>query len=472
MMIGGRTVIAALAGAFALAGATLAQDVPPEGPASPPSSPAPTLSRAPDGGLRIENASLEDALRLAQGWIENGQTALAEQLLAQLAPIWPEEPRIPFLRGLAAKAEGDDRAAVRWFREALDLEPDADRARYELALAYHRLEDWDQAAFHYRFVLGSDAPDPVKVDVATRLIAISDQRRWTASFEAALAPSTNINVAPSDAVIDPIFGAENPATLTGDSTAQSGTGVHAAGALARQIPLAMFDGPRRRVRAQLGVAGALTDYDDNRFDDASASLLAGVTMRRGTGAWGGDVRAIRRWYGGDEYEDAVIGRVSHDRRIAAPLSLRLELSAADRDNLVRDDMDGLHTRGAGRLRLALSGASFLYAEASASRFDTDANATSFWDGGLTLGAYRDFRRGWSVDVAPGFTQREYDGPDPFFQTTREDTRWSLAASVLRRDIQVMGFAPFVRYRYTRNDSTLKLHEFEQHAAEFGFTGVF
>ncbi len=457
---------AALACACLLAGAAAAQDAPPA--ASPP----PSLGRAPDGALRLENVSLEDALRLAQGWIDAGQPQLAEQLLAQIAEVWPADARIPFLRGLAARARGDERAAVAHFRAALDLDPDGDRARYELAKSYAALEDWDQAAFHFRFVLGSDAPEPVRRDVAARLIAIADQRRWTASFEAALAPSSNINVAPSDAAIDPIFGSDNPAELTGDSTAQSGLGGRLAGSVSRQIPLPSLDSPRRRVRAQIGASGALTDYDQVAFDDASAAAFAGVAVRRGTGAIGGDVRAVRRWYGGEVYEDAAIARVYVERRIASPLSLRLELSAAERDNQTRDDYDGTHARGGGRIRLSLSASSFLSAEVAASRFDTFARATSYWDGGLALAGYKDFRGGLSTEIAPSFLWRKHDGPDPFFRKTREDARWSIAASLIKRDAQVFGFAPFARYRYTRNDSTLELYEYDQHAAELGLTGVF
>jgi hypothetical protein len=445
-------------------------------PAAPPSStappPAPTLTQSPDGSLRIDNASLEDALRLAQGWIDDEQPALAEQLLGQVGPIWPDDARIPFLRGLAARAQGDGRAAVDHFRAALDLDPDADRARYELANTYTDLRNWDQATFHYRFVLGSDAPDPVKVDVASRIIAISDRRRWTASFEAALAPSTNINVAPSDAVIDPIFNADNPAVLTGESTAQSGLGVRAAGGAVRQLALTRWDGPNRRVRAQVGASASVTDYDDARFDDAAASLVAGATLRQGRSVIGTDVRTIRRWYGGEAYEDAVVARLFHDRRIAAPLALRLEASVAERDNQVRDDQDGEHYRASGRLQLNVSGSSLVYAEASGSRFDTSARATSFWEGGLAVGVYKDFRQGWSVDLSPSYLRREHDGPDPFFLRTQDDSRWSLAGSVIKRDFELFGFAPFARYRYTTNDSTLKLHAFEQHSAEFGFTGVF
>jgi hypothetical protein len=68
---------------------------------------------------------------------------------------------------------------------------------------------------------------------------------------------------------------------------------------------------------------------------------------------------VRRWYAGDPYEDAVIAALPLERRMAAPLSLGLEVSAAARDNIQREDYDGTHYRAVGRMRLSLSGAAFL-----------------------------------------------------------------------------------------------------------------
>ncbi len=88
-------VAAACAVVVAYAAPSVAQA--PEAP-SPPA--AATITRAPDGSVRIDNASLDDALQLSQLWIEQGQFQLAEQLLAQLSPVWPEDARIPMLRGM------------------------------------------------------------------------------------------------------------------------------------------------------------------------------------------------------------------------------------------------------------------------------------------------------------------------------------------------------------------------------------
>jgi hypothetical protein len=187
---------------------------------------------------------------------------------------------------------------------------------------------------------------------------------------------------------------------------------------------------------------------------------------------GGDLRAIRRWYGGELYEDAAIARVYLERRVASPLWLRLEVSGAERDNLQRDDYDGFQTSGAVRLRWSLASSAFLSAEADVTRFDTAFASTSYWHAGSTLSAYKDFRGGWSFELSPRYARHENDGPDPFFLKTREDERWSFDGAVIRRDLAVFGFAPFVRYRYTGNDSTLKLYDYEQHAAEVGVTGVF
>src|SRR5262249_42473178 len=125
--------------------------------ASAQTSPEPSVSRGADGKVRIENASREDALRLAGTWLNQGEPVRAEQLLAQITPVWPKDARIPFLRGLAARARGDERAAAAFFRAALALDPSADRARYELAKSDMALGKWDQAQFQLRFVLGSDA---------------------------------------------------------------------------------------------------------------------------------------------------------------------------------------------------------------------------------------------------------------------------------------------------------------------------
>jgi hypothetical protein len=87
--------LAALTLAAALGSITPATAQPLDQKTNPTPAPSFAVSQTADGALQIDNASVDDALRLAQNWIENNQPELAEQLLSQLAPCGAGTPEIP-----------------------------------------------------------------------------------------------------------------------------------------------------------------------------------------------------------------------------------------------------------------------------------------------------------------------------------------------------------------------------------------
>jgi len=110
-------------------------------------------------------------LVVAAGIFASSPTALAQDADAEAA-----RAQALFEEGLALADRGRWPAAEDELRDALELQPDDDRARYQLARTLTELGQVTEAARHLRAIVHSGAPDPIIREAATELLVETEPR--------------------------------------------------------------------------------------------------------------------------------------------------------------------------------------------------------------------------------------------------------------------------------------------------------
>lgn len=375
----------------------------------------PAIESQPDGALKISGATIEQALEISIRWLEAGRADLAKPLLAQLTLHWPNDARIPLLLGRAERALGNERDAANAFARALTLYPDSPVARYELAQSLLLLKEWDRSAYNYRFLIAEQTPPQIRDQVARALSYIEDNREWRFNADVSLEPSDNINSAPADPEIDPIFGSGTGAILTQESVAKPGVGVRGRLGVMRYVPLRAFDGPDRRLRFLVGASASGVDQSDDRFDDLNAALIVGLSLRHERNTFGVTGSFHKRWFGGEEYEDISALGLSFSRILDGPLIASVNLSAADRNNRALAALDGTYLTGEAQLRWQIGLTQSLNFSLAGGNMDAEARSQSFDETTLGLTYSQTLESGFDLTLGAAFGQREYRGPDVFFR---------------------------------------------------------
>lgn len=140
-------------------------------------------------------------------------------------PAPPDESEALFTQGMEALEDDRPLSAKRAFQSILSRQPGLHRARLELALAYYRALDYEEARKHAQEVLDDpQTPPEVRVTVLAFLAQLQkDQEAFLVrhsfkpSIGLGLMYDSNVNVGPGSDIIDEIPGA----ILTPDSVVRS-----------------------------------------------------------------------------------------------------------------------------------------------------------------------------------------------------------------------------------------------------------
>ena len=136
---------------------------------------------------------LSAELDVAKALIQGGDAIAAQSTLERALAVDPRNIEVLFLLGLSASMTADYDAAVSWFRQALVLAPKATRIRLELARAFYRKRDYDNAFRQFQFARAGNPPVGVIASIDRYLSAIRREKSWSYTISFALAPDTNIN---------------------------------------------------------------------------------------------------------------------------------------------------------------------------------------------------------------------------------------------------------------------------------------
>ncbi|MFN6982366.1 MAG: surface lipoprotein assembly modifier [Brevundimonas sp.] len=367
-----------------------------------------------------------------------------------------------YRKGLMLADLGRYEEAALALRALLNEKPDALAARLELARMLAALGLENEARRELRQAQAAGIPPDAAPMVQQFAAALRSPQRFGGSVEWSLAPDSNINRATQARTLDTIIA---PLTLSDDARAQSGLGVKTAGQAFAKLPLS----PSLSLLPR--VAGLANLYGDDRFNDVSASALVGIEWHGRKDRFSPSIGETRRWFGGEAYAKTRTVAVDWVRMVDARSQIVTSASAGAATYDQNSLQDGWLYDASVAYERAVTSASGLTLNASATRQTAEDPGYATWAGGITVGGWRDMRWG-TVFVSTGLRRTVGDARLFLFPERREEWLVTAKAGVTFRTLTVAKLAPVVRATLEENDSTVGIYDYSRIAMEVGFTRVF
>ncbi|MBI1180953.1 MAG: DUF560 domain-containing protein [Alphaproteobacteria bacterium] len=404
-----------------------------------------------------------EVIEVAKRLIVAGQTDPARRLLERVKDKAPDPVDVKFLLGTIAVAEKRYADAVKIYRDILTDKPGLTRVRLELARALFLNKEDEAAEHHFHLVLATEPPGPVADNIHKFLDAIRARKTFRYSFSLAAAPDTNINVAPADERVD-LFGL--PFVLDRNARQKSGIGMVVSGGADYSPSL------NDRTKLETNVFVRHTEYSGSTFDDTLVSVAAGPSFRWPKTVISTQATGYYRWYGHRAYNRSVGGQVSWEQDVARRWRVSATASYQYVDYLINDQLDGPLYSLVSSATYGLSSRSFLRAIVAVDYERASARSLRNWDVRFGLGFYREFGWGIVAYLQPEITFNPYEGVQAAFGKRRNDREYRVGLSLLKRDINLWGFSPELRYTFVRNDSSISFYSYTRHRVEIGVSRKF
>ncbi|MDR2770219.1 MAG: surface lipoprotein assembly modifier [Rickettsiales bacterium] len=409
-----------------------------------------------------------ESLAIAQILLGGGDVESAEKIYA--ASLRSPDPEVvvesAFQIGNIAMARGDFESAIKYYYAIIKNNPAVARVRLELARAYFMNGDYQEAEFHFQFILAApDLPPEVAEKIGAFLALIRQRKNWTLDFSFGIVPDSNLNVASGrvEECVDTIFG---PFCRNLEEK-KSGVGLR----LNTEGNYYTRFSKRFGLRTTLGLSWL--DFPAGRFDEQSLNIASGPRYAFDRGEVSMQPTASLRWYGGRFYNSGYGLRMDTNWQLAdrlfagAGASIRRNIY----DGYAENVLGGYDAAVYLRPRYYLDDKSFLIGGIG---FDqTSAKAEVYGYGGPTysLGYFGEFRAGFSIFAQVGLTDAAYMAPDWFLmdgefrQQTRRDLTWQLYGRVYNAKLEWHNLVPAISYAYILRDSNAPNYDFEKHRIE-------
>lgn len=440
---------------------------PAAGRAEEPVTPAPRADAT--AGISVPLDKLPEVMtpvevvEVAKRLILAGQTDPARRLLERVQSQAPDPNDVRFLLGTIAVAEKRYADAVKIYRDILTEKPGLTRVRLELARALFLNEEDEAADHHFHLVLAAQPPGPVADNINKFLDAIRARKdfRWTLGFS--VAPDSNINVAPEDERVD-LFGL--PFILDDDARRKSGVGMVIAGGAEYSPNLS------ERAKLESNVYVRHSEYNTSAFDDTLVSVGVGPSFRWSRTTISAQATGYYRWYGHAAYNRSIGGQVSWEQDIARRWRASATIGYQHVDYLLNDQLDGPLYSFIGSVTYGLSSRSYLRGVFAVNYERADAVSLRNTEWRYGLGYYREFGWGIIAYLQPEITFNPYKGIQPAFNKYRNDTEFRVGLSLIKRDINLWGFSPEIRYTFVKNHSSIDFYDYDRHRVEIGVSKKF
>lgn len=410
--------------------------------------------------VQLDAAQLFD---LADQMYSRGDKAGAAEILESLTQDKHPELRAEARFRLAAVLEsmGDLKGAAEALRDLLAEQPNANRARLELARILGRMGKSRQAKLELSRAERIGLPPEVEQNVRHFAASLSGTARRGLTLELTAGPDTNINRSTSSEFVDTIIA---PFQLDADARQQSGEGFSgSARAYSRD------DVGGLEILSNFGLRADL--YDKGRFNDVQLGLDSGPELRFGELTLRPAAVFEQRWYGDRPYSKGLGGDL--DVTVPVTSEAQLSLSASSvRQTIDPDrDQDGWRTfAGAGLLKTI--GANMLARfSLRYGKLDARARPESLRQlGGGVLVAreskavtvFGELDYGWTHGIEPQF----------LFGKTRRDHRWDFTGGIILNQAKIAGFSPLMRVTHTNSSANITLFEYRRTRIDFGVTRSF
>ncbi len=426
----------------------------------------PAVGAAPppcDGAADCVIATPEQLFALADKLFADGDKAGAAEILEALTQDKHPELRAEARFRLAAVREslGDLAGAAAALRALLDEQPEANRARLELARILEQMGETAAARSQLEQARAIGLPPEVEANVRRYASRLAPARKRGLTLELTAGPDSNINRATTSPFIDTIIA---PFELDSDARKQGGfgtTGVARFHSTDDIGPLTLLS--RANGRADL--------YDKSRFNDVQLSADTGPQLRIGKLSLRPAAIVERRWYGGDLYATGLGGDIA----LLAPLSSRAQaevrVSRVKQDIKLNRGQDGWRTSVDVALTHVLGPRTTGQLALRHGRLDARFKPESvrLWGASLLLAHQGD---SMTLFGEAGIARTRGREPLFLFGERRRDTRIDLAAGVIFTKAKLGGFLPIVRLSHTDSRADIVLWDYRRTRLDAGFTRTF
>ncbi|MEO7691912.1 MAG: surface lipoprotein assembly modifier [Sphingomonas sp.] len=348
------------------------------------------------------------------------------------------------------------------FRALLDEKPGAARVRLELARVLAAMGDERGARRSLQQAQATGLPPEVALVVDQFANALRSTRKIGGSFEAALAPDSNVNRATSARTLDTIIA---PLTLSDDARAKSGIGIKLAGQGYARIPLSstLAALPRLSARGNFYRAG--------EFNDVSGSALIGLEWRGKRDRVTPSIGPTWRWYGGKPYANTQALTIDWLHAASRRTQITISSSASRSRYSLNTLQDGALFNLGMTIEHATSARGGIGVSASATRQTARDPGYATMSEGAAIFGWREMGK-MTVFASAGLHRLDGDARLFLFPDRRREWLYQVSGSATLRQLTLWGFAPLVRVGWERNVSTVGIYDYRRLSADFGITRGF
>ena len=408
--------------------------------------------------------SAVDLFRLADQAIQSGKYADAEAIYDALAKDPDIELRSEARYRHAVMLVGRKRfkqAAV-LLRALLDEKPGATGVRLELARVLGAMGKEAEAQRQIRQAQAAGLPPEVAMAVTQFSDALHSNRRLGGSLELALAPDSNINRATASQTLDTVIA---PLTLSKDARQQSGLGLQGGAQMFARLALT----PDLDLTPR--ISGSADLYRAKGFDDISGSAMMGLEWRVGRDRLNPSAGETWRWFGGALYASTPTASVNWIHPIGARAQLEAQVSGGWSHYPINPLQDGLLFGASAAYERALNARTGASVTLDVARQGARDPGYATWSGGGSLLAWREVGR-TTLFATAALHRLQGDDRLFLFPERRLEWLWQAGGGATFRRFTWRGFAPVVRLRYERNQSTVELYDYNRVVTSLGVTGAF
>lgn len=415
-------------------------------------------------------ANTEQDLQQAVELLNAGSPGQAYERLLEQHEADSVNPQEWFLLGIAAKQAGHLEEAAAYLERLLELDPEAARARLELAEIAYRLGEGDKARQLLLDVKAANPPPGVvaTIDRFIANIAASQQAQkdWRARVSLGWLYDSNANAGPdTDSVL--LFGL--PFILSGNARETTDN------AWTARLGFDHIKGISDSVSWQSNLSGNWTDYNDlNNLDALYLSFSTGATLRSSERMiWSLPVVADRVKIGHEDSYYSYSYGVAPQWRYLFNDRLSFSLGAAVskkkyRRNAARN-LTALALSSALDYRIGERGSLRIGVIGARENSGQAIYSSDSW--GVNVAYFHNFSQNFIATVRAGYRDARYQGREAAFTQKRHDKTARLALDLVYYIAPIKSELSFSISR-TLNNSNLPIYQYQRNQVSISLQRVF
>lgn len=428
----------------------------------------PTLAN--DKTERAIELTDEQALSVSDIMINAGDIGVATDLLNDILQSDNVNIRTGalFNLGRIAITQGDYNTAKRYFLTILKWNPGYTRVRVELARCYILADEYANADFQLRLVLGDkNLPPAIAEQVRKMLNYVRQNKGWAISAGLAIVPDSNLNYVSGQKqeCVNTWFGP----MCRNMQEKEQGIGIKYN--LGGEYFL--------RLNSRFSIRNSLSlhalDFKTSKYDDYSLYIASGPRYVRQS--WETSVQAFSlfRWYGGKYYNSAPGARV--DINIDLTNRLNFAFGGAYTRTRYKDSLaDSLWRNNEYTAYIQpmyyLNNKSFVFF--GLEYFDSNTLVFAYGNNGFgySLGYYVELP--WTLNLYTKLDMRHtiYNEEQYFVNSnheleryTRHDNTYSAYVRIGTRFFETRNIYPTISYTFSLTDSNVPMYEYSKHRVQ-------